>query len=205
MARRKKLSRTQWLYVGIIVLVLVVMGLFALQESAFNIEHFIRTYGLLGLFILSIAANATILFPLGVEVLVVAAGANPTLVGLASNSLLDRALVGMVSGTGAAIGEMTAYLAGAMGRKAIENVKEIDIRKVDEVAKKIEQRGMAFIFLIAIIPFPFDVIGMAAGLVKFNPIKFFLAAWGGKGLRYVLYSMFGFAAFEAVKGLLGFR
>ncbi|MBS3062371.1 MAG: VTT domain-containing protein [Candidatus Diapherotrites archaeon] len=203
--RRKKLSRTQWLYLGVLGLAFLVMLFFALQEAEFNPSTFIRTYGLLGLFVISIAANATILFPLGVEVIVVAVGANPSLVGLASQSLLDRVIVGFVSGTGAAIGEMTAYLAGAMGRKAVEAVKEIDIRKVDAVAKKIEQRGMPFIFLIAIIPFPFDVIGMAAGLIKFNPVKFFAAAWGGKTIRYVLYSLFGFAAFEAAKGLLGFH
>ncbi len=202
---KRRISRTHWVYLGALLLTLAVMAYFALQEVGFSPEKFIRTYGLLGLFLLSVAANATVLLPLGVEVVVVAVGANPSLVGLAANSLLDRFIVGLVSGTGAAIGEMTAYLVGAMGRKAIEHVKEIDIRKVDEVSKKIEKRGMAFIFLIAIIPFPFDVIGMAAGLIRFNPLKFFVAAWGGKSIRYVLYAMFGFAAFEAVKGVLGFH
>ena len=201
----KKLSRTQWAYLAVIALALLVMFYFGLQEVQFSPQRFIRTYGLLGLFLLSIAANATILFPVGVEFVVIAVGADPSLVGLAANSLLDRFIVGLVSGTGAAIGEMTAYIAGAMGRKAIEKIKEIDIRKVDEVSRKIEKRGMAFVFLIAIIPFPFDIIGMAAGLIKFNPVKFFVAAWGGKSIRYILYAMFGFAAFEAVKALLGFH
>ncbi len=199
------LSRTQWLYVGIVVLTIGVMGFFALQEVGFSAEQFLRTYGVLGLFLLSIAANATILLPLGVEVVVMAVAANPALVGLTSHTLLDSILVGFVSGTGAAIGEMTSYIAGAMGRKAIEGIKEIDIRKVDEVAKKIEKRGMAFVFLIAIVPFPFDVIGMAAGLIKFNPIKFFVAAWGGKGIRYIIYSVIAYFGFTVIKAALGFH
>src|SRR3989338_1579910 len=99
---KRRIFRMQWVYLGVLLLTLVVMAYFALQEVGFSPEKFIRTYGLLGLFLLSVAANATVLLPLGVEVVVVAVGANPSLVGLAANSLLDRFIVGLVSGTGAA-------------------------------------------------------------------------------------------------------
>ncbi|MEK6941846.1 MAG: VTT domain-containing protein, partial [archaeon] len=58
----------------------------------------------------------------------------------------------------------------------------------------IQKYGTLLIFIGAMTPFPFDLIGIAAGLVRFDPKKLFLGAFCGKTIRYfviLLASNFG--------------
>lgn len=148
-------------------------------------------FGLIGLFIASILANATIIFPIVIEFVVVGAGA-------ASPNIYFAILIGVVCGIGAAIGEMSSYVLGLMGNKYLEKTKPEDIAKVERITQRLKEKGMIIIILGAFTPFPFDLIGIAAGLVKYDFKRFFIGAVIGKVPRYLIASLTGFFGRDAL-------
>lgn len=58
---------------------------------------------------------------------------------------------------------------------------------------------MVFVFITAATPFPFDFIGIVAGLIRYNAAKFFVALSFGRLLRYELIAFAGFFGIEAIK------
>jgi membrane protein YqaA with SNARE-associated domain len=69
-------------------------------------------YGYLGAFLVPLLCCATIIVPVPGLIIVFTLGA-----------VLNPLLVGLVSGVGGTIGEMTGYMLGYGGRAAIENVR----------------------------------------------------------------------------------
>ena len=126
-------------------------------------------YGYLSAFLISLIANATIILPFPGIVILFALGAtfNPVLVGLAG-------------GIGGTIGEMTCYMLGYSGRGVVEN-----IRFYDKAAQWLKKWGVLTVFIFALTPLPFDVLGIAAGVLRFPFWKFFVACWCGKTILYV--------------------
>ncbi len=161
----------------------------AFEEMLFS---FIDSFGYLGLFLVSIIANATILLPLPLDFLVL------LLAGL-SKSIIDILIIGFICGVGSAIGEMSAYIIGLMGIKSAEKILKKEINKLNEIEKKLRSSGSVFVFLGALTPFPFDLIGVSAGIIKFDPKRFFLAAAMGKIIRYELLAIAGFYGIELIK------
>lgn len=127
--------------------------------------------GYLGLFLISVLGNATIITPAPVFVVACAAG-----------MVYGPLMVGLVSGLGSALGELTGYYAGYGGSSVVPEGKLY--QKLEQFMRK---RGMLAIFLLAAIPNPlFDVGGMIAGILKMPVLKFVAAAWLGKAIRLSL-------------------
>jgi len=116
-------------------------------------------YGYLSAFLISLIANATIILPFPGIVILFALGAsfNPVLVGLAG-------------GIGGTIGEMTSYMLGYSGRGVVENR-----RFYDKATQWLKKWGVLTVFIFALTPLPFDVLGIAAGVLRFPFWKFFVA------------------------------
>jgi membrane protein YqaA with SNARE-associated domain len=133
-------------------------------------------YGYPGVFLVSLLGNATIILPAPSYAIVFAVG-----------GALNPLAVGIVAGLGAALGEMTGYLAGIGGRAVIEE------RAIYQRFESwIRKGGILVIFLLAVIPNPaFDVGGMVAGALKMPVWHFLLAAWAGKGIRFALLALSG--------------
>jgi membrane protein YqaA with SNARE-associated domain len=89
-------------------------------------------------------------------------------------------LVGLVSGAGAAIGETTGYIAGRSGRSLL--AKSRIYSRVEEWVRK---WGVYAIFVFSIVPFMFDLVGIAAGALRFPFWKFFIACMLGRMVLYV--------------------
>jgi membrane protein YqaA with SNARE-associated domain len=133
-------------------------------------------YGYLGAFLISIICCATIIVPVPGLVIVFTLGA-----------VLNPLLVGLVSGLGATIGEMTGYLLGYGGRSAIENMT-----LYKRVEKWMKRWGALTIFILALIPNPiFDIAAAVAGALRFPLWKFTL--WGGIGrtIKNILFAYAG--------------
>lgn len=130
------------------------------------------------IFLLSILANATIILPIpGVAL--------ATLLGPVFNPIL----VAVAAGAGAAIGELTGYLAGFSGRGVVENRKWYD-----RVVKWMRKYGDLTILVMAIIPNPFfDVAGMVAGAMKMPWWRFIFWCMIGKIIKMLLFAYGGFA------------
>ncbi len=125
-------------------------------------------YGYLGLFVISILGNATLIIPAPVFVMACAAGLIYGPIG-----------VGIVAGIGSAIGEMTGYMAGAGGKALIPKG-----RFYERLHQFMRRHGMFAIFLLAAIPNPiFDVGGIIAGALQMKGWKFLIAAALGKSIR----------------------
>ena len=82
---------------------------------------------------------------------------------------------------GAAIGETTGYLAGYSGRGIVEKVK-----LYDRLVGWLKRWGVFAIFVLSVVPFFFDLAGIAAGALRFPYWKFFLACWLGRTVLYVV-------------------
>jgi len=164
------------------------------------LNSLIVQFGLLGLFIAAIIANATLFLPVPIDIVVFIMG-NIDFLGIGFFSPL---VLGVVVGGGAAIGEMSGYIIGLFGMKSIEKLSRREIKRVENLRNRIRRRGMVFIFLGAVTPFPFDLIGLASGLIKYDWKKFFLAALAGKIVRYLLIAYAGYFSIGLVKALFGF-
>jgi len=135
-------------------------------------------YRYFGAFLISLIGNASILLP-GIVL--------PILTGLGvffykGVGLAGPVMVGLAGGVGAAIGELTGYMAGYSGRGIVEDNK-LYWRLVGWVKKW----GALAIFVFALVPLFFDLVGLAAGALRFPLWKFILVCWLGRTILYVVF------------------
>ncbi len=145
-----------------------------------KIEQF-ENLGYLGAFLISLITNATVILPFPGILLFFAMGAafNPLFVGLSA-------------GIGGTIGEMTAYLLGYSGRGVVKN-----IWFYDQAVQWLRKWGSLTVFVFALTPLPFDVLGIGAGILRFPFWKFFVACLFGKTILYIVMAGMGALGWEA--------
>ncbi len=121
--------------------------------------------GLLALFFINVVSSATLILPLpGLALTPLAA------------TVADPLVVGLIAGSGQTIGELTGYLAGYSGRKALG----IDAR-TQRLTNLMRRWGAPILFVLALIPNPFfDVAGIIAGATRMPLRLYLLAAGSGK-------------------------
>ncbi len=155
----------------------------ALLMTAFAIAFFffgadtsnLRSWGYAGVFLINLVGAASILLPSPAVASVFGGGA-----------LLDDFLgvpafiwVGLIAGSGEALGEFTGYAAGYGGRVVFENRPEYE-----RVHSWMERHGTATMFGLSIFPNPlFDLAGVAAGAVRMPIRRFFPAVLSGKIIK----------------------
>jgi len=151
-------------------------------------------YRYFGAFLISLIGNASILLP-GIVL--------PILTGLGVvfypvGGLAGVVMVGLAGGVGAAIGEIVGYMAGYSGRGIVEN-KKLYWRLVGWVKKW----GALAIFIFALFPLFFDLVGLAAGVLRFPLWKFVLVCWLGRTLLYVVFIALAALGWHVVLPYLG--
>ena len=140
------------------------------------------SFGYLGIFVISIIANATVIIPAPGLLFVFSMGAkfNPLLIGLAA-------------GLGATIGELSGYLAGFSGQAIIENQKGYE-----RVVRWMQKNGPLTISILAFIPNPlFDLAGMISGAFRMPIAKFLFFALIGKILKMIIFAYAGAGILDA--------
>jgi membrane protein YqaA with SNARE-associated domain len=150
------------------------------------------TYGLLGIFIAALIANASIIFPVPMDIIVFGVA------GL-SDSLGYALLLGFFAGIGAGIGEMSAYILGVLGISTAERVMKKPLSNIEEYQEKLRKKGMVFVFIASLTPIPFDLVGIIAGLIRYDWRKFLIAGILGKLVRYELIALAGFYGLQLVR------
>ncbi|MEA4811689.1 MAG: VTT domain-containing protein [Anaerolineaceae bacterium] len=169
-------------FVLLAVLCLTVL-LFIYREQ---LQH-LQQYGYLGIFFLSIAANATIIIPVPGVALTTAMGAIFNPIGVA-----------IASGLGAAIGELTGYAAGLSGQGLISD-KKFYIRILNWM-KTHPRWSFWMIVFLAFIPNPLmDLAGMASGALRIPVWKYLLACAIGKTGKMVVFAYLGRFSFNILK------
>ncbi|MHB0965415.1 MAG: VTT domain-containing protein [Bellilinea sp.] len=129
-----------------------------------------------GIFLLSLLSNATLILPVPGVLFTSAMGAvfNPFWVAIAA-------------GTGAALGELTGYLAGYSGQGVVERTKWQP--KVESWMRKY---GGITVFVLSLVPNPvFDIAGLTAGMLKMPVIKFLFWSMLGKILKMMAFAYGG--------------
>ncbi len=131
-------------------------------------------YGLLAypiLFVLQGLVSATLFLP-----------APGVAVAAAAGTFLDPLWVGIVAGLGSATGELSGYLLGYFGRRAIPT----DNSRLWRLAERGFRRwGFVALFVLALIPNPvFDALDILAGTLRYPVGRFWLATAPGKILKF---------------------
>ena len=129
-----------------------------------------------GIFLLSLLSNATLILPVPGVLFTSAMGAvfNPFWVAIAA-------------GTGAALGELTGYLAGYSGQGVVERTKWQP--KVEGWMRKY---GGITVFVLSLVPNPvFDIAGLTAGMLKMPITKFLFCSMLGKILKMMAFAYGG--------------
>ena len=166
------------------------------------IEYLIMNFGLIGFFVASIIANASIILPIPIDIVVFGYFGYLGTLGINSN-IVDPLILGIVVGTGAAIGEMSGYFIGMAGVKSFEKMKKSELENIHRLKEKISDKGIPIVAFFAFTPLPFDAIGLAAGLIKYPVKKFFFGCWLGKVPRYIVIAYAGYFSMQMVLQFFG--
>ena len=173
-----------------VLVLLVILGAIVtallLRERFTDVEHTVRTLGYPAIFVISLIGAGGIVVPLPSTAAIFLGGA-----------FLTPIFVGLVAGVAEAMGEITGYALGYTGRGLLENN-----RLYRRVEGWLHRRGWVAIFVLAVIPNPiFDLIGVAAGVMRFPLLRFFLLAWIGKTIKNVSIAYAGFLGAVWVRDL----
>jgi uncharacterized membrane protein YdjX (TVP38/TMEM64 family) len=148
----------------------------------------LAAYGYPGIFVLSVLANATVILPAPGVAITFAMGAVFHPIGVA-----------LAAGSGAALGELTGYMAGFSGQGIVSRSNFYD-----RVKAWVERNGGPAVLLLAFIPNPFfDVAGAAAGALRMPVPKFLAWVWVGKVLKMLVFAYAGSASIDWLARLLG--
>lgn len=163
--------------IGVAALIVL---LFVYRDQVVKLQQ----YGYIGIFLISIAANATIIIPLPGVAITTAMGA-----------IFNPLGVAVAAGLGAALGELSGYLAGFSGQAVVEKVSFYE--KLTGWMQAHPRLNMLAILVLAFIPNPlFDIAGIAAGALKIPPWKFLIPCAIGKILKMVLFAYAGAISFD---------
>jgi membrane protein YqaA with SNARE-associated domain len=155
---------------GLLASLVIMAAIFIIYLHDPQIFTRMQDYGYAGAFIISVILNGTLIFPVSNMAVMMAIGAAMPLPWL----------VGVAGGAGAGIGEMTGYLAGRSGRGLLAKSKVYS-----RVERWVKKWGWLAVFLMSIVPFAFDVVGITAGALRMPVWRFMLACWLGRTISYV--------------------
>lgn len=179
----RSVSTVPWKRVGAVVFALVITVVIALLAN--HIEE-LRALGYLGAFLIMLVGNATVILPVPGLVYVIA-----------MSSTLNPWLLGLAAGPGAALGELTGYLAGYGGVTPLEHT-----RLYQRFDRWMDRVGPLVIFVLAIIPNPFfDMAGLLAGASHMPWWQFLLAATLGKIVQSTVLAWAGALSIEWITGI----
>ncbi len=161
--------------VGFLIVIAVMVAILYLYIRFPEKIDELENYGYLGAFIVAALSAATIFVPVPGLIIIFTLGA-----------VLNPWLVGIISGIGGTLGELTGYLLGYSGRAAISNM-----RLYHRMEYWMKRWGSITILILAAIPNPvFDIAGAVSGALRFPLWKFCL--YGGIG-RIIKHTLVAFA------------
>lgn len=171
------MTKSPWM--GRLLRLLLIVGIIALSVVLYLNRHQIKQlegYGYPGIFLFNLLSSATIILPVP---------------GVALTSLMGAIFnpfwVAIAAGSGAALGELSGYLAGVSGQTVAERTP-MYVR----IEGWMQRYGEWVILLLAIIPNPFfDIAGMMAGALKMPVWKFLVFCMTGKIIKMLMFAYGG--------------
>lgn len=163
--------------------IFIFVSVFAITIALFIFQDKLRSLGdlgYLGVFIVSLAANATIVLPMPSLVII-----------LPLATVLNPLLVGLVAAIAGSLGEMTAYLVGYSGRGIWENNETYQ-----KAVAWLKKWGIWVVFIVSATPLPIDIMGIAAGNLRFPAWQYFVACLPGKIIKYLMLAYAAYWGWE---------
>jgi len=159
-----------------IVALLVVIGLSVYIYSIRDQADALAKYGYFGIFLLAFLSYATVLLPAPGIAIVFTMG-----------SVFPPFWVAIAAGAGAALGEVSGYLAGFSGQAVFERA---DI--YERLMIFMRRRGAWAILLLSAIPNPFfDIAGAIAGILRMPLGRFVFWCWIGETIKMLFFAYTG--------------
>jgi membrane protein YqaA with SNARE-associated domain len=153
-------------------LFLVVVGL-ALAAFFLREQLTFHQVGYAGLALTVIVASGGLVLPVPALATACTAGA-----------LLNPLYVGLIAGSAGTLGELTGYYLGYSGQGVVEGN-----RFYVKTEGWMRRRGLLLLFLVSLIPNPFfDVVGIAAGALRYPIWRFLGVVLVGKGMKFLIFA-----------------
>ena len=182
---------------GLLVLVAVLgpaVILLILPEWVNLDEESLGGLGYVGVFVANLASTVTVFIPV------------PGLTALGQILILDQGkvhnpvLVGLAGGSGMALGEITAYIAGMYGGQMAAGhtvpgprwTRRLVEGAISLIDRLMDRFGMLTLFVLSAIPNPvFEIAGLTAGAARMPFGRFMGAVFVGKVLRGITLAFLG--------------
>lgn len=146
--------------------------------------------GYLGVFFGNLIASGSVMLPV------------PGLAGaFVAAAMWNPVLIALAGATGSTLGETTGYLAGVSARGAVDNFATKH-KWYGRIEGLVERRGLITIAALAAIPAPgFDVVGIAAGSLRYPFHRFMIAVLVGRLVKFGVAATIGYYGAPVVLGL----
>jgi membrane protein YqaA with SNARE-associated domain len=132
----------------------------------------LETGGYIGIWIAAFIGSALMFVPVG-ALAAVCVAATPAV-------SLNPLIVGVVAGSAEALGELTGYAAGVGGKGLLERS-----RFYPKVKSLMSRYAAVVLFIASCVPNPvFDIMGVAAGSIRYPLRKFVLIVFAGKTIKF---------------------
>lgn len=157
-------------------------------------EERFQAFGYSGVFLANLASTSTVFIPVP----------GLTAIGqaliLTQGATLNPVWVGLLGGTGMALGEVTAFIAGTVGSGVVKDEQIKAPRLVRPAVERIirwvdwlmNRYGFVTLLVLSAIPNPaFELAGITAGASKMSFWRFMIAVLIGKNIRGLLLAFLG--------------
>jgi membrane protein YqaA with SNARE-associated domain len=171
----KARRRAKWGFFIFLILAGIVASVFLGKEIGPFLKGWER-YGYLGVFLSALAVNATVILPVPFM-----SFSFPLAIGLVSQSNLF--LVCLTYALGATLGEGIGYILGRGGKIALNNNENTLYHRIEGWLSKHGQWAISILSFQPI--FPFDIVGIVAGALKYPFWKFLIFCFLGRIPKYL--------------------
>ncbi len=156
------------------------------NNFAIRVSDFGQQWGYFSAFLLSMFGNTSVFIVVPYSFVVYV---------LSATGVYNWILLGIISGLGAAIGEVTSYIVGRLAAKS-KAIQESEYgEKFERMRKKFEEHPKAipfWVFLFAMTPLPDDVILVPFGMMKYSYWKTVIPCWLGKTVLCLIIAAMGY-------------
>lgn len=154
------------------------------------LTNIVSNLGYIGMFLVSFIGALSIFLPIPYTTLI-----------LFFSSKMDPILLSISSGLGAGLGEVSGYLLGLAGRKALSKEEK---KRVEKIKLFLGKYGLLAVFIFALTPLPDDLLFIPLGLMRYPIAPVLLVCIFGKILMSYFIAIFGkiyFSTFEIEENL----
>jgi len=153
------------------LLSMIIMGVFFRNKL-----HHLKKYGILGIFLINLIGNSSILLPIGPFASVIGGTVYPPW------------MVGIAAATGSVVGEILMYNIGGIAEDEIDKHK----KWYDTIKYFMEKYGFPTIVVVTSIPNPVtNFSAVVAGSIGYPLWKFLIASWFGNWIQFTISATLG--------------